>query len=76
MDHNKEVLRVKLNKQHFAQIKQDKTLNTEKNQILERGENPDFYIPRRQKMEEVNNLKEYVTHNVALFKIKVEHYLI
>lgn len=60
LDHNKEVLRVKLNKQHFNQVKQEITLINEKNEIFERGENPDFYIPRKQKMEEVNKMKEYV----------------
>ena len=52
IDHNKEIFRVKHNKHQFMEKKKLESLNGEKSLILGRGENPDFYIPRRQKMEE------------------------
>ena len=52
IDHNKEIFRVKNNKNEFMNRKKLEALNSEKSLILGRGENPDFYIPRRQKMEE------------------------
>lgn len=58
LDHNKEVLRAKVNKNSFIKKKQLDALNLEKSVILGRGENPDFYIPRRQKMEEFIVTKE------------------
>lgn len=52
IDHNKEIFRVKHNKNQFLDKKKLDALNSEKSLILGRGENPDFYIPRRQKMDE------------------------
>jgi hypothetical protein len=52
IDHNKEIFRVKHNKNEFINKKKLEALNNEKSLILGRGENPDFYIPRRQKMDE------------------------
>jgi hypothetical protein len=52
IDHNKEIFRVKHNKNEFMNKKKLEALNNEKSLILGRGENPDFYIPRRQKMDE------------------------
>ena len=65
LDHNKEMLRAKLNKQKFDDRKKNDELEKEKSLILARGENPDFYIPRRQKMEDFLKTKEYVRHHAA-----------
>ena len=61
IDHNKEVLQAKVNKKNFNDKKKLEALNTEKSVILGRGENPDFYIPRRQKMEDFIVTKKYDT---------------
>jgi hypothetical protein len=60
IDHNKDVLRAKVSKNQFMEKKKLQSLNNEKSLILGRGENPDFYIPRRQKMEEFIVTKQYV----------------
>lgn len=58
IDHNREMFQAKLNKKKFLEMKQNQELLEEKNQILQRGENPDFYIPRKLKLEEIEKSKK------------------
>lgn len=57
IDHNKEMLQSKSNKKRFEDMKKEELLEREKKEIEDRGENPNFYIPRKLKLEEVENQK-------------------
>ena len=59
MDHNKEILQAKVNKNKYNEAKKKQMLMEQKNLILERGENPNFLIPRQIKMEEHEKAKKY-----------------
>ncbi len=52
IDHNKEMFQAKVNKNKFNELAKQQQLKEEVQQILDRGENPNFFIPRKIKMEE------------------------
>jgi hypothetical protein len=58
LDHNSEVLRARYVKKQVDEKQRNEIVQSEKNQIQERGENPEFYMIRKQKMEEYERLKE------------------
>jgi hypothetical protein len=58
IDHNREMFQAKINKKKFLEMKKNEALAEEKNLILQRGENPNFFIPRRQKLEEYESAKK------------------
>ncbi len=58
IDHNKEIFQAKVNKNRFDEVKSKQRLVEEKNAILARGENPNFFIPRQKKMEEAERAKK------------------
>jgi hypothetical protein len=58
VDHNKEMFQAKVNKKKFTEAKNKQTLIEQKNEILQRGENPNFFIPRKLKMEQVEKEKK------------------
>lgn len=58
IDHNKEIFQAKVNKKKFMDIKNQQLLLEQKNAILERGENPNFFMPRKIKMEEAEKAKK------------------
>ena len=58
IDHNKEILQAKVNKNRYNEIKNNQLLIQQKNSIIERGENPNFLIPRQLKMEEFEKAKK------------------
>jgi hypothetical protein len=58
LDHNSEVLRARYVKKQVDEKQKNEILKFEKNEIQERGENPEFYMIRKQKMEEYEKLKE------------------
>lgn len=57
IDHNKEIFQAKVNKNKFNEAKMKQQLVEEKNKILERGENPNFFIPRQKKMDEAERAR-------------------
>lgn len=57
IDQNREIFEARLKKKRFMEAKKREELEEEKRQILERGENPNFFIPRRQKIEEYERTK-------------------
>ncbi len=58
IDHNKEMFQAKVNKNKFNEVKRQQKLLEEKSAFLERGENPNFFIPRQKRMEEVERTKK------------------
>lgn len=60
IDHNKEMFQAKVNKNKFNEAKERQELNDQKNEIQQRGENPNFFIPRKLKMEQVEKEKKYL----------------
>jgi hypothetical protein len=58
IDHNKEQLQTKANKNRINELKNQQMLIEEKNKIIERGENPNFFIPRKIKLEELEKSKK------------------
>jgi hypothetical protein len=59
VDHNKEMFQSKVVKNKFVQERNKALLEEEKREIIERGENPNFYIPRKIKMQEVEDQRRY-----------------
>lgn len=59
IDHNKEMFQAKVNKKKFNEAQSKQDLIEQKNEILQRGENPNFFIPRQLKMEQVEKAKKY-----------------
>lgn len=58
IDQNREIFEAKLKKKKFMEAKKKDELEEEKRRIVERGENPEFFIPRRQKIEEFERNKK------------------
>ncbi len=58
IDHNKEILQTQVSKNQFIEKRNKETLEKEKKEILERGENPNFYIPRKIKLDEFERQKQ------------------
>ena len=58
IDHNKEIFQAKVNKKKFNEEKSKQALIEETNEIIERGENPNFFIPRKIKLEEYEKTKK------------------
>ena len=58
IDHNKEMFQAKVNQKKFDEAKSKQALIDKKNEILQRGENPNFFIPRQLKMEQVEKAKQ------------------
>lgn len=59
IDQNREIYQAKLNKKKFLETKRKEELEEEKKRIIERGENPNFFIPRKQKIEDYERTKKY-----------------
>jgi hypothetical protein len=59
VDHNKEMFQSKVVKNKFLQEKNKASLEEEKREILERGQNPNFYIPRKIKLQEAEEQRKY-----------------
>jgi hypothetical protein len=57
IDNNCEIYEARVNKLKYQQAKNREKINEEKRIISERGENPNFYLPRKMKMEEQQRLK-------------------
>ena len=51
IDHNKELFQAKVNKNKYMEEMSRKLLLEQKNAIQERGENPNFFLPRKLKMD-------------------------
>lgn len=58
IDHNKEVFQAKVMKKKYQNQKELEELEREKNEIQSRGENPNFFIPRKLKMQQYEKEKE------------------
>ena len=58
IDHNKEIFQAKVNKKKYNDEKSKQALIDETNEIIERGENPNFFIPRKIKLEEYEKVKK------------------
>jgi len=58
IDHNKEIFQAKVNKKKFDDEKKKQALIDETNEIIARGENPNFFIPRKIKLEEYEQMKK------------------
>ena len=58
LDHNREILQAKVNKKHFNDAKRREEILAEQKLILERGENPNFFVPRKIRMEETEKAKK------------------
>jgi hypothetical protein len=58
IDHNKEMFQAKVNKNKYNELLKKQALKEEMQQILNRGENPNFFIPRKVKMEEFEKMKK------------------
>jgi len=58
IDHNKEQFQTKTNKNRINELKDQQIMLEEKNKIIERGENPNFFIPRKIKLEELEKSKK------------------
>ena len=58
IDHNKEIFQAKVNKKKFEDEKKKQALIDETNEIVARGENPNFFIPRKIKLEEYEQMKK------------------
>lgn len=59
IDHNKEIFQAKVNKNKFMEQKNKEMLLEQKNEIIQRGENPNFFIPRKIKLDEFDRIKKY-----------------
>ncbi len=60
IDHNKEMFQAKVNKNKFNDAKEKQELDDQKYEIQQRGENPNFFIPRKLKMQQFEKEKRYV----------------
>ena len=60
IDHNKEIFQAKVNKNKFNEAKEKQELNDQKYEIQQRGENPNFFIPRKLKMQLFEKEKRYI----------------
>jgi hypothetical protein len=58
IDHNKEIFQAKVNKKKFEEEKKKQALIDETNEIIARGENPNFFIPRKVKLDEYEQMKK------------------
>ncbi len=58
IDQNREIFQARVNKKKFTEAKVKQQLVEEKSRILERGENPDFFIPRQRRMEEQERARQ------------------
>jgi hypothetical protein len=59
IDHNKEIFQAKvLKKKHLEGLKK-KDLEQQTQEIIKRGENPNFYLTRQAKITELENKKKY-----------------
>ena len=58
IDHNKEIFQAKVNKKKFEDQKSKQALVEQTNEIIARGENPNFFIPRKIKLEEFEKVKK------------------
>lgn len=59
IDQNREIFEAKLKKKRYLESKKKEDLEEEKRRILERGENPNFFIPRQQKIDEYERTKKF-----------------
>lgn len=69
IDHNKEIFQSKVMKKKYQKQKEIEELEREKNAIKGRGENPNFFIPRKIKMEEYEKEKKFVFVNKKRFEL-------
>jgi hypothetical protein len=58
IDQNREIFQARINKKKYMDAKKNEELLEERRQILERGENPEFFIPRKLKLEEYERSKK------------------
>ena len=58
IDHNREIFQAKVNKKKYQEAKDKQMLVEQTKEILERGENPNFFIPRQKKMDEAERAKK------------------
>lgn len=58
IDHNKEIFQSRVMEKRFHYQKELEELEREKNEIQSLGENPNFFIPRKIKMQEYEKKKK------------------
>ena len=71
IDHNKEIFQSKVNRNKFNQIKNKQLLEQEKKEIKDRGENPNFYMPRKIKLDEFEEQRQRFEEEQELNKQQI-----